>query len=106
MTVGGLQVLQIMCENVVHRVYVCEKGASPYEVVGVVTPTDILALVAGVGPWGAGKGASNKRGTGEGEEKRVSAAQDPNKKPKIGTQQEQEAPQQARSCSNTVDDKQ
>ncbi len=37
-----------MCDNVVHRVYIREEGSKP-EVVGVVTPTDILALVAGLG---------------------------------------------------------
>jgi hypothetical protein len=53
-----------MCDNVVHRVYVVEKGAKPHEVVGVITPTDILALVAGLGSWGKRDGASKRAGGG------------------------------------------
>jgi hypothetical protein len=51
-----------MCDNVVHRVYVVETGTKPHEVVGVVTPTDILALVAGLGGWSKAEGASKRAG--------------------------------------------
>ena len=79
-----------MCDNVVHRVYVCEKGAKPHEVVGVVTPTDILALVSGVGPWVHGQGASSKRGTGSADKLGTpDKGQDVNKKAKIDEQQPQ-----------------
>ncbi|KAF6254676.1 hypothetical protein COO60DRAFT_1642116 [Scenedesmus sp. NREL 46B-D3] len=57
-----LEVLQTMCGNLVHRVYVVEKGAKPHEVVGVVTPTDILALISGQGSWDKGEGSSKRAG--------------------------------------------
>jgi len=40
-----------MCDNHVHRVYICKEGSKGQEVVGVVTPTDILSLIAGQGGW-------------------------------------------------------
>lgn len=53
----------MMCDNTVHRVYVVQPGAKPHEVVGVVTPTDILALVSGLGGWHREDGGG-KRGSG------------------------------------------
>uniref|UniRef100_A0A383VM92 CBS domain-containing protein n=1 Tax=Tetradesmus obliquus TaxID=3088 RepID=A0A383VM92_TETOB len=73
-----LEVLQVMCDNVVHRVYVVEKGAKPHEVVGVVTPTDILALVAGLGSWDKAEGAMASKRAGGG-----SSRQEEGKKPKV-----------------------
>lgn len=88
-----LQVLKIMCDNVVHRVYVCEKGATPHEVVGVVTPTDILALVSGVGVWVPGQGASSKRGTGQVDNQGTPVkGHNVHKKPKIDEQELQQQP--------------
>jgi hypothetical protein len=70
-----------MCDNVVHRVYVVEKGAKPHEVVGVITPTDILALVAGLGSWGKAEGASKRAGGS-------SSRADDSKKPKTDAEVE------------------
>ncbi|KAF8071153.1 hypothetical protein HT031_001235 [Scenedesmus sp. PABB004] len=57
-----LEVLTTMCDNVVHRVYVREPGAKPHEVVGVVTPTDILTLLASLGEWGGGEAGEKMEG--------------------------------------------
>lgn len=40
-----------MVDNHVHRVYICTESEKGQEVVGVVTPTDILSLIAGQGGW-------------------------------------------------------
>lgn len=44
-------VLCQMVDNSVHRVYICTESEKGQEVVGVVTPTDILSLVAGQAGW-------------------------------------------------------
>jgi hypothetical protein len=46
-----LQVLSQIVDNHVHRVYICKENDKGQEVVGVVTPTDILSLVAGQAGW-------------------------------------------------------
>lgn len=46
-----MQVLSQIVDNHVHRVYICAEGDKGQEVVGVVTPTDILSLIAGQGGW-------------------------------------------------------
>jgi hypothetical protein len=38
-------------DNHVHRVYICKEGEKGQEVLGVVTPTDILSLIAGQAGW-------------------------------------------------------
>lgn len=43
-----MQVLVQIVDNHVHRVYICTDNDKGQEVVGVVTPTDILSLIAGV----------------------------------------------------------
>lgn len=43
----ALQVLVQIVDNHVHRVYICKENDKGQEVVGVVTPTDILSLIAG-----------------------------------------------------------
>lgn len=43
----ALQVLVQIVDNHVHRVYICKDNDKGQEVVGVVTPTDILSLIAG-----------------------------------------------------------
>lgn len=40
-----------MCDNHVHRVYICQEQNEKQQVVGVVTPTDILSLIAGQAGW-------------------------------------------------------
>jgi len=60
----GRQVLQVMCGNHVHRVYVREKGHKPHEVMAVITPTDILKLLAGSAGL-MNRQASTKRGAEE-----------------------------------------
>jgi hypothetical protein len=46
-----VQVLSQIVDNHVHRVYICTESDKGQEVVGVVTPTDILSLIAGQGGW-------------------------------------------------------
>lgn len=46
-----LQVLSQIVDNHVHRVYICKENEKGQEVVGVVTPTDILSLIAGQAGW-------------------------------------------------------
>lgn len=48
---GVLQVLSQIVDNHVHRVYICKENERGQEVVGVVTPTDILSLIAGQAGW-------------------------------------------------------
>lgn len=40
-----------MCDNHVHRVYICREQGASQHVIGVVTPTDILSLIAGRAGW-------------------------------------------------------
>jgi hypothetical protein len=46
-----VQVLVQIVDNHVHRVYICKEGDKGQEVLGVVTPTDILSLIAGQAGW-------------------------------------------------------
>lgn len=45
------QVIAQMCDNQVHRVYICIERETGQEVVGVVTPTDILSNISGQAGW-------------------------------------------------------
>jgi hypothetical protein len=47
-----VQVLKLLVVRHVHRVYVRDKGAQPCEVVGIITPTDILKVRPEGGSWG------------------------------------------------------
>jgi hypothetical protein len=46
-----VQVLAQIVDNHVHRVYICREGDKGQQVLGVVTPTDILSLIAGQAGW-------------------------------------------------------
>jgi hypothetical protein len=49
---AAVQVLKLLVVRHVHRVYVRDKGAQPCEVVGIITPTDILKVRPEGGSWG------------------------------------------------------
>lgn len=60
--------MRTLVDSNIHRVYCVEKGAQPREVIAVVTPTDILRLLASTAGWAQEQVAQQsapKRGAGE-----------------------------------------